>query len=344
MNQPSKKIGNATEKCYNILEENGGILANKSKSILLNDPTLEELKDPLQFISKNWRDPLTPSIMALSCEAVRGKPKKTYDSALAISLINLSFFLWDDIIDQAPSKAFQPTVSGKYGTGPALIIGGMASAKAFSILNDLNLEKTKKEKISNLIWHLLAVMAKVEMRTLKKRNSETYSSQIKLWKIKTESIDPETCMKIGAIIGNGSEFEITSLGKYGSNLGEILGIINDFRVSTNLTLELANKIKQKTLPYSLLLAIERSKFLKKNLEILLEQNKIDSKSIQMVVREMLETRVLEDIEKKVDICVQRAKEALNGLKQNKATFVLQEFIELQPRFFVESIQLLAELE
>ena len=216
----------------------------------------------------------------------------------------------------------------------------MASAKAFSILNDLDLEKTKKEKIFRLIWNLLVVMAKVEMRSLSERNLETYSSKIKLWKIQTESIDPKTCMEIGAIIGNGSTDQIKNLGKYGSSLGEILGLVNDFRVSTNLTLELVNKIKQKTLPFALLLASERSISLKKRIDVLLTKKKIDKTSIKLVVEDMLETNVLADIEKKVVICVQRAKEAIESLNQNKATQTLQTFIELQPRFFAESICLL----
>lgn len=339
MNPFSEKFV-AAEKCHKILEENGGNIASKSKSILLNDPTLKELRDPLEFISKTWRDPLTPGIMALSCEAVGGKPKQTYNPALALSLINMSFFLWDDIIDQAPLKTFKPTVTGKYGSGTALITGGMASAKAFSILNNLELKTTKKEKIFQLIWNLLAVMAKVEMRSLNERNSETYSSKIKLWKIQTESIDPKTCMEIGAIIGNGSTDQITNLGKYGSSLGEILGLINDFRVSTNLTLELVNKIKQKTLPFALLLATERSTSLKKRIDLLLTKKKIDETSIKLVVEEMLETNVLADVEKKVYVCVQRAKEAIGNLKLNRATQELQTFIDLQPRFFTESIYLL----
>ena len=340
MNPTSKELDSATQKCQRILEENGGLIAEKSRSIMLNDPKLAELKEPLEFISTNWRDPLTPSLLALSCKAVGGKPRDTHDSALVMSLINLSFFLWDDIIDRSCSKTFKLTLSGKYGSGTALIVGGMVSAKAFSILNNIEFNQTKKDEINRLIWNLLSMMAKVEMRSLKMRAQETYSSKIKIWKIKTESIDTETCLKIGAIIGDGSVNEIDSLGEYGRCLGTILGLTNDFRVATNLTLELADKIKLKVLPYSLLLASERSSTLKKKLDQLLTKNRIDATSVKLVVEDMLETSVLEDIEKKLDFFVQRSKESLKGLKQNNAIFALRTFIELQPRFFVESIPFL----
>ena len=164
MNLTSKEPDNATQKCQRILEKNGGLIAEKSRSIMLTDPELTELKEPLEFISTNWRDPLTPSLLSLSCGAVGGKPKNTHDSALAMSLINLSFFLWDDIIDRSYSKTFKPTLSGKFGSPTALIVGGMVSAKAFSILNNIDFNQTKKDTINQLIWNLLSVMAKVEDR------------------------------------------------------------------------------------------------------------------------------------------------------------------------------------
>lgn len=337
MHSTSKEPDSATQICLKILEENGGIIANKSKSIMLEEPNLAELKKPLEFISANWRDPLTPSLMALSCQAVGGESKATNDIALGISLINLTFFLWDDIIDKSYSKVFNPTLSGKFGVGPALIVGGLISAKAFSILNKIKLIQTKKDTINQLIWNLLSVMTKVEMRSIELREKKTYSSATKLWKIETESVDPETCLRIGAIVGDGSASEIDNLGKYGLSLGAILGLIHDFRVASNLTLELGDKIKLRTLPYSLLLAIERSDSLRKNIDQIIDTNKITPSSIKIIVEKMLETSVFVDIKKKVDFFVQESLESLKGLKKNKATIALQTFIELQPKFFVESI-------
>lgn len=332
-----KKPDNASAKCRRILEENGGLIAEKSRSIILNDPTLKELKAPSQFISKNWRDPLTPSLLALSCKSVGGTAKDTHDTALAISLINLSFFIWDDVIDHSVAKFFKPTLCGQFGTGTALILGGMVSAKAFSILNNLKFNKKIKMKINQSIWNLLSEMANVEVRILSIRSKNTYSSTDKLWKIKAESIDPQTCLKIGAIIGGASEKEIYSLEQYGSNLGVVLGLIHDFRVSTNLTLELSDKIRLKKLPYSVLIASENSATLKRRLDDLSKEEKIDQASIKLVVEDMLKTLVFENIIKKVDFYVQRGKKALEALKQNQANLTLRSFIELQSQFFVESI-------
>src|SRR4030067_2145343 len=190
---------NLKERCHRILEDNGGIVADRARTILLEDPALKDLRPPLEFISKNWRDPLTPSLMAISCEAVGGRSDATYEAALAMSLMNLSFYIWDDIIDKAPFKLFKPTLLGKFGEGTALMIGGLASAKAFSILNQLNVDKVKRQTVTKIFWNLCTKMAKAETVDLRLRNQGNFSPRKKFWKIKTEAAaDLETCLRIGA--------------------------------------------------------------------------------------------------------------------------------------------------
>ena len=67
---------NIEERCDKILEDNGGKIADKARTILLEDPALKDLRPPLEFISKNWRDLLTPALMSLSCEAVGGQTRR----------------------------------------------------------------------------------------------------------------------------------------------------------------------------------------------------------------------------------------------------------------------------
>ena len=84
-------------------------------------------------------------------------------------LMNLSFTIWDDIVDNAKSKTFKPTVFGKFGQGITIITGGIASAKAFTILNEAKMENSKRVKISKLIWKLWSKMAIEEATTIKIR-------------------------------------------------------------------------------------------------------------------------------------------------------------------------------
>ncbi len=319
-----------------ILEDNGGAVADEARKILLEDPALKDLWQPLEFVSKNWRD-LTPALTSLSCEAVGGRPDETHDVALAMCLLHLSFYVWDDMLDNAQSKAFKPTLFGKFGGDTVLVIGGLASAKAFLILNDMNMDKGKRQRVNKLIWDLLTKMAKAEIATSKGGFTKKYSHIEKKWKIKTEAVATETCLRIGAIVGNGSEDEIDHLAKYGFYLGVILALWNDFRVSVNLTLELAEKVRTGKLPYILSWACSRSGKLRRKIKELTETNEIKQVLIKEVVEEVLATKALDNTLRNIKRYTKNAKDELGYLKKNNATQTLETLMGFQPRLFMESL-------
>jgi geranylgeranyl pyrophosphate synthase len=327
--------------CREILETNGGKVADKARTILLEDPALKDMRPPLEFVSKNWRNPLTPAMMSLSCEAVGGQPEETYEAALAMNLMSLSLYIWDDMIDKAPFKLFKPTLFGKFGEGTALIIGGLASAKAFSILNQMNVDRVKHQTVTKLLGDFLVKMTQAETAGLRLRNERIFSHRKKFWKIKTEAADLETCLRIGAVIGNGSESEIQHLGRYGLYLGIILELWKDFHVSVNLTAELAEKIKNGALPYSLLWAIEHSAKIRKKIDTIANSNVIEPSDIRKIVEDTLKTKALDNTARTIRRFTKKGKEELSEVKRNNhATRTLQLFIEAQPKLFMESLSTL----
>jgi geranylgeranyl pyrophosphate synthase len=318
-----------------ILEDNGAKVADKAKIVLLEDPRLKELHEPLEFISKNWRD-LTPALMSLSCEAVGGRPEETYDAALAMCLMNLSFTIWDDIVDNAKSKTFKPTVFGKFGQSITIITGGLASSKAFTILNEAKIENSKRVKINKQIWKLWTKMATKEAITIKIRAKGTMSSNEKFSKIKSEAIDLGTCLKIGAIIGNGSNTEISHLERYGQYLSIILALRQDFQVSVNLTLELADKIRNNRLPYCILWATEHSRQLDLELKRLRQKEIIDYSSMKKFIKHFLDTEVFSHISENIKKYKKMADAELNCLTATAASQSLKVFVGIQSILFNES--------
>jgi geranylgeranyl pyrophosphate synthase len=324
------------ELCRKILEDNGGPIAEKSRVILLQDPALKDLHIPLEFVSKNWRDPLTPAMMNLACEAVEGDPKQTHEAALAMSLINLSFRVWDDIIDKTSLNSFKRTLYGTFGEGQTLMIGGLASAKAFSIFTQMQIENKRRQIIDKLLWNLLTKMAKAETINLRLRDEKKQLSVEKYRKMRLEAAYLGTCLKMGSILGCGSQDEIREVGKYGLSLGIIMELWKDFHVSLNLTLELADKIKSKALPYTLLWAMEHSEKIRKMLvnEITTENEQVHLKRI---VRGILETKALDKMAEKISALSKNGSNVLTKMKKNRATQTLQLFIEAQPQLFIEGL-------
>jgi geranylgeranyl pyrophosphate synthase len=262
----------AKEQFQEILETNGGKTANKSIDYLLEDPKLTTLKCFTEFIAKNWRDCFIPTLISLGCQFVGGNPKETEEVAVSLSLMNLSFRIWDDIIDETFCRTLRPTFAGKFGKNKALIYGGLVSAKSFTILNKANFELAEKEEIDELIWNYWATMAKAETQDLK-ASFNVYNATQKISKIQEEAINVRTALKIGAVIGKGTSTDIAALETYGSNLAVMLELIKDLKVSLNLTLELENKLHSGKLPLLLLLAKEESEEIRAEIQLL---NKICS--------------------------------------------------------------------
>lgn len=323
---------NAIEKIQEILEIYGGETSKKAIKSLLEDPDLIKLKPFTEYIAKTWRDPFVPALMNLSCKAVNGEPKETEEAAIALSLMNLSFRIWDDIIDKTYNTNFKATFVGKFGEANALIVGGIISAKAFTILNGINLEPEKKKQINELMWTYWTKMAYSETIDLEK-STEKYSSEDKLRKIKDETVNIKTCLEVGAIIGNASIEEIESLIEFGECLGILMELVNDAKKSMNLTLELGGKISHGRLPYFILEAKEISGLMEEELDRLNKKQIIEPKEIGFVVNLLVKSAVLDKAENYIRGLIKKGKVALRCLKQTDSREKLFALIEHQQTIF-----------
>jgi geranylgeranyl pyrophosphate synthase len=331
------------EQCYQILEEKGGKIADEARTILLREMFLKGLRQPLRYVSNKWRDHLAPSLVVLSSEAVGGKPDEHVGpAALALSLMNLSFRLWDDVIDKTEYRRFVPTVFGKFGTGVTLIIGGLASAKAFSILSNMEIDELKREEITKLIWNYWVRMAEAETINLKLRKRANVKPEEKLKVFEMEGATPETSLRIGATLQNGSSEEIDHLGNYGRYLGVILELRKDLNASLNLTLELSEKIKNGSLPYTLLWAKNNSGRIQECLSF--DPDTVVQAKMKELVKAILETSALENISRLIKKYAVKAKKEISTLSPNKSTTTLLFLVEAQHRLFVESLSELSNYQ
>jgi len=316
-----------------IFEEKGGKIADEARTILLKERSLIGLRHPLMYTSEKWRDIFSPSLVILSCEAVGGRADDdTRHAALAMTLMNLSFNLWDDIVDKSMYKGFIPTVLGKFGEGVTLMIGGLASAKAFSILSAIK-DETKRQTITKTVWNYWEKLAKAEAANLELRRRSDVKPQEKLKVIEVQAVSLGTLSKIGAMLANGTEDEIRHLGKYGRYLGTIVDLRKDFNISINFTLELAEKIRSNALPYTLLWAKNHSEKIREYLPLLADT--IKPVDIKEIVQAVLETKALENTTRLLKTLTKKAEIELLNLKRNTASETLKSFLEAQSKIFME---------
>ena len=327
---------NLEEQCLAILEEKGGQIADEARTILLKEKSLSGLRRPLIHITKNWRDPSTSSLIILSCEAVEGEVNKpTRQAALALTLMSLSFTVWDDLVDAHFYKRFVPTVVGKFGGTVALIVGGLASAKAFSILNLMETDRKKSQIITKLVWNYSKKVAEAEAANLKLRKRSDAKPEDKLDVINTHAVSLETLMKVGAVMGNGAKDEVEHLGNYGRYLYTILELQKDFKASINLTLDLAERIKNGSFTYTLLWAKNRSEEIIKYLTSC--PDSIKPTDIRKIVEAILGTNATEHTVRLLEKLKQKGDKELSKLRANNATKLLEFLLQAQSKIFLETL-------
>jgi len=86
-----------------------------------------------------------------------------------------------------------------------------------------------------------------------------------------KAADVDAYMRIGAILGGGSESEIEALARYGRTLGMIAILRDDLADMLDFEGELPHRIKHEHLPLPILYALKTSKY-KKKIEFLLRRS------------------------------------------------------------------------
>jgi len=331
---------NLKEQCRKILEEKGGKIADEARFILLREKSLKRLRSDLQYVSQYWRDLATPSFIVLSCEAVGGKLNRpVHQAALAMTLINLGINLWDDLLDNTIQKGFIPTLVGKSGKGVALIVGVLAQAKAFQILHEIKLNEYRRQTLIATVWNYLKDLAETEMVNMELKKRKEVNPEEKLRLIEMQAESQKVLSDIGVLLGNGSEDEMKHLGNYIKYLSMILDLIKDFKVSINLTLELSEKIKMKSFPYTILWAKNRSRKLREYL--ILHKDSVEPIDIREIVKMLLETNVVGNIRSLIERLTKDAEKELLELKSNNAIKILKFLLNTRIRTFDETLESLS---
>jgi len=331
------------DRVLEILSAKGGTAAQKAKEVIVEGIRLEELRAPMKFLADHWSDPTRPALMALSCEAVGGDPTRTVSTATAMTLMCASMDVYDDIMDRSKLKRLAPSLPGRFGDGYALIAGGLVTSKAFLVLNEgLKREVPPSEHgtILDLFKDLVYRMAEAEAKNLRLRSSGNYDPKEKFQVFEKRSVDIETCMKLGAIIGSGEPDEIDCLGSYGSCLGTVIELQEDCITSLNLMINLDDKIRAGALPYPLLWTLNQDERIKQFLFSLVHKKKISATIIRKVIEMTVETGALDHVREISQKITKEAIQNLSGIKKSEAEANLKFLAEAQHEIFVRSLDAL----
>ena len=169
---------------------------------------------------------IRPLLCILSCEALNCDKKDAVKTGAAIEMIHTFTLVHDDIMDRDSLRRGVPSVHKEFGETTAILAGDLLFSKVFEVSDT---------RAVGILAHAAAEICEgQEMDMEFEERDDVPESEYLLMIRKKTAVLLEAATKAGAILGNGSEGQVSSLAKFGLSLGmafqihdDILGVTAD---------------------------------------------------------------------------------------------------------------------
>ena len=197
----------------------------KIDSALQNELELyseSEFCEPLKYALDGGKR-IRSIISLLAAECVGEIDENVYAGACAIELLHTESVIHDDIIDNETQRRHKDPFHIKYGYNTSVLTGDFVLGLILNISSRLD-----KARVTKDLATAAMLMSEGEVLEGKLEESEdvTFEDYIKVMDYKTATAF-EMAAKLGAVIGGGSEEEISGLAEYGKNIGIAYQIKDD---------------------------------------------------------------------------------------------------------------------
>ena len=181
-----------------------------------------EFCEPLKYALEGGKR-IRPIITLLAAESVGQIDENVYAGACAIELLHTESVIHDDIIDNETQRRHKDPFHIKYGYNTSVLTGDFVLGLILNISSRLDKARVTKDLATAAV-----LMSEGEVLEGKLEESEdvTFEDYIKVMDYKTATAF-EMAAKLGAVIGGGSEEEISGLAEYGKNIGIAYQIKDD---------------------------------------------------------------------------------------------------------------------
>ena len=205
----------------------------QSNITLSDNPDINKyLYAPLAEFTKNSGKMHRPVICLLACEAVGGNHKDAITSAAAIEHFHSACLIHDDIADKALTRRAMPAMYLEHGLGIAINIGDLAlSLVNGTVIDDERLDDSTKVKV---VAELLTMTRRtIEGQALDigwardGRYDISIQDYLMMATHKTAFYSGAVPLAIGAMVGGGSDEEISALRQFGMDTGLAFQIQDD---------------------------------------------------------------------------------------------------------------------
>jgi geranylgeranyl diphosphate synthase type I len=172
---------------------------------------------------------LRPILSMLACESVNGDIINVIPLSIAIELVHNFTLVHDDIMDKSQLRRGLPSVHKKYGEPTAIIAGDLLFARAFESVHATNVDLKSFKNVEYGLIDCIKEICEGQQMDMKfeKRNIVTEKEYIEMIRKKT-AVFFQYSAEAGAILGGGTNEQVSSLNEYGLSLGLGFQIWDDY--------------------------------------------------------------------------------------------------------------------
>jgi len=258
-----------------------------------------------------------PGLLSVYCEAVGGDPDKTIQIGAAMVMLVSAADIHDDLIDESTVKNGKQTLLGKYGKDVAILAGDAFLMKGMYLLDDamLKFSMDKRNVVLKLIKQAFFDLSSAEAEEAALRGNIDLSGRVFFELIKGKSAVSETTGRIGAVLADGTEEDLQTLGEVGYIVG-VLSTIRDEFIDVFEPDELKNRFYREILPLPLLYVFQDSEKKNRILE-LIRADKITKKNTEEIVRIVMEAKETKELKNEMRLLVERGLASVATLRGEK---------------------------
>jgi geranylgeranyl diphosphate synthase type I len=298
-----------------------------------------EFKEAMLYPVKTGGKRIRPTLVLLSAQAVGGDINSALPVAAAYEIAHNTTLIFDDIIDKGETRRGLPTLRKAFGEVTSLLVGLKYREAVVRALEQssqfLRLIKVLTRTIDEILeGAMLEVLFERGIRkdepfiNSKRRASIDINDYFYMIDKKTAALFRASC-ESGAIVGGGTEEEITALRDYGTNLGMMFQITDDY-LDMYGDEELIGKIVGKDIMEHrvanlvVLLSIQKmSKEDRNKLISRISRPEITKDELSDTIKMIKDTNTEEEIFKILNSYRVRLQDSLKPLKQSEAKTILE---------------------
>ncbi len=167
---------------------------------------------------------IRPLILVLSAESTSKKGGNPYPAAVAVELLHTESLIHDDVIDRESFRRGKPAFHVKYGEQVAILSADFMFAVVVDILTRYGKPQILREIASSVLEMCEGEIVDFKMQM--GQDNFSWETYINLIEKKTASLF-SAAARIGAIIGEGEDWEIKTLSDFGRLFGVSYQIKDD---------------------------------------------------------------------------------------------------------------------